>query len=258
MNYLTGSSSMATKCGEISIKYKRVDCSAIKSNFYLKNKDGTSQYWYGFHLNDVNDDGGIKTVKLYKSGKYVTSCTKSGGPSFWLCANGGKISKSTPLDIQIISDKGRKVTAKNCITSFSGGKIMKCNTNLSKGSGFTEEEDTSTSEYWYTGFIAVILLLCIICGFIGYCFVKRRKQKAKDAVSFIDAKGGDSDATTMQDGDGENATTGYDMSPIDATTTGGDTPNSETPMDTPVGDDHDEDNEAIDIEVEIEANETQS
>lgn len=38
MTAITGSANMASTCGEISIKYKRVDCTGITGNFYIKNK----------------------------------------------------------------------------------------------------------------------------------------------------------------------------------------------------------------------------
>lgn len=186
---------------------------------------------------------------MKKGSTKVTTCSKSDGSSYWLCS--GTISQSLPLSIQITSDKGKTVTASNCITSFSGNKVMSCSTNLSKGSSFTEEEEgASHSQYWYTGVIAVVLLSVIICGVVGFFYVKRRKQKAKDAVSFIETDG----TKTTQDGDGDSEATGYDMNPIDTAgddIVNGDTPNSQTPADTPVADDHDEEQE---IEIEVAAN----
>ena len=130
MIYLTGSETMAGICGVISIEYERVDCTGITNNFKVTNKDGTSKWWYGFHLDDVNDDGGIKSVQLLKDGSWIANCNKANGPSYWLCNGGSTLSASTPLDIKITSDLGKSVTASNCITSFEGGAEMTCNTNL--------------------------------------------------------------------------------------------------------------------------------
>eukprot|EP00486_Rosalina_sp_Unknown_P000294 CAMPEP_0201568836 /NCGR_PEP_ID=MMETSP0190_2-20130828/10133_1 /ASSEMBLY_ACC=CAM_ASM_000263 /TAXON_ID=37353 /ORGANISM="Rosalina sp." /LENGTH=253 /DNA_ID=CAMNT_0047990433 /DNA_START=158 /DNA_END=916 /DNA_ORIENTATION=+ len=147
--YLTGGdASMAGTCGVVEIEYERVDCSAITTNFKVTNKGGTSQFWYGFHLDDVNDDGGIKSVSLLKDGSEIATCTKDNGPSFWICNGGSQLSASYPLDIKITSDEGKSVTASDCITSFSGGEEMRCNTNLGGGSTTSdtddsEEEDTS-------------------------------------------------------------------------------------------------------------------
>ena len=138
MAKITGSESMADTCGEITIEYERVDCTAITSNFYIENKSGTSQWWYGFHLNDVNDDGGISTVELYQSGSYIGYCDKDDdGPSYWLCtASSGTFPDdlNPALDIKITSDQGKSVTAYECITTYDSSAIMQCNTNLAEGS----------------------------------------------------------------------------------------------------------------------------
>jgi len=137
-----GSSDMAGLCGVVSVTYERVDCSAITGNFKIINKDGTSIWWYGFHLNDVNDDGGIKSVELLKDGSWIATCTKDNGPSFWIC-NG--LSANVPLDVKITSDLGKSVTAYNCITSLEGGTEMTCNTNLAGGDSSSGSSGSSSS-----------------------------------------------------------------------------------------------------------------
>jgi len=119
-------------CGVIQISYERVDCQ-MAGNFKVRNKGGTSQFWYGLHLDDVTGAGGIKTVELYKNNNKVGYCNKNQGPSFWICTASSGSFPDTPLSIKIISDQGTSVTAADCIKNYNGGAEFQCNTNLGGG-----------------------------------------------------------------------------------------------------------------------------
>eukprot|EP00484_Ammonia_sp_Unknown_P020021 CAMPEP_0197029184 /NCGR_PEP_ID=MMETSP1384-20130603/8679_1 /TAXON_ID=29189 /ORGANISM="Ammonia sp." /LENGTH=474 /DNA_ID=CAMNT_0042458299 /DNA_START=39 /DNA_END=1463 /DNA_ORIENTATION=- len=131
-------------CGKIEITYERVDC-AYGVNFRVRNKAGTSQFWYGLHLEDIAGDGSVTSLELYKSGSKVGYCTKNNGPSFWICTASSGTFPDLPMSIKLTSDNGETVTAENCITSYTGGAEMQCNTNFGGGSSSGTTSTTSTT-----------------------------------------------------------------------------------------------------------------
>lgn len=142
---------LAGTCGKISVTWDQIPCDEITQNFNVVNKGGTSEWWYGLHLNDVNGAGGIKEVTLYfPDGTQAGTCDKSQGPSFWICsASQGSFNK-LPMSIKITSATGESVTAEGCITSLAGGAEMTCNTNLGGGGSSpnpspTDKPDTTTT-----------------------------------------------------------------------------------------------------------------
>lgn len=238
-------------CGKIKIKYERVNCQ-MSGGFKVRNKGGTSKYWYGLHVENVNGAGGVKKVELYKNNNKIGTCNKNQGPSFFICSKiGGGAFPNPPLSIKIFSDSGTSKKANNCIKSYDGGKTFQCSGNLPRGSlngAFTEESEATDAVSW-TAIFAIIccVILCIVCiGFGGYYYMKKRKQQ--QAVSF-DKAAGDTPINDENEGPAGTKTGGYDMSPINTIAT------HENNDDVDNDDDDEEKEEEIEINVEVEVEE---
>ena len=84
---------------------------------------------------------------------------------------------SPPFAFKITSTTGEVITSYNVITSLNEGDSGTMTQAFS--AAYTEESDNDTSEFPTAGIIAIVLLLIIIIGVAGYCFVKRRKQNVE-------------------------------------------------------------------------------
>merc|ERR1719219_1098168 len=131
-------------CGVIETTIRRVSCD-YTGNIKIRSKSGTSQYWYGLHLDDVAGYGAVSSVKLKSSGSssWSTSCTKDNGPSFWIC-NGG-FPLTTPISVQITNDNGDSIFCDGCITSTAADTEFDFGSNFGTSSGSTPSTDTGSS-----------------------------------------------------------------------------------------------------------------
>eukprot|EP01083_Nonionella_stella_P290461 988297_1 len=122
-------------CGVIEITYERVPCD-YNTPIRVRNKAGTSRYWYGLHLDNIAGAGDASSIELRKDNNKVGYCTKDQGPSFWICTASSGTFPNPPIDLKLVADDGSSITAAGCITSFAGGASMICNTNFdSNGNG---------------------------------------------------------------------------------------------------------------------------
>ena len=98
------------------IEYERTSCQ-YTSNLKLRAKTGTSDYWYGLHVDDIAGRGVISSVEMKSSGDsdYSSVCAKDEGPSFWKCSGGYPL--TAPLSVQLTNDNGEVLTCTDCITS---------------------------------------------------------------------------------------------------------------------------------------------
>lgn len=87
-------------CGVIEIEYERVECD-YQIPFGVRNKGGTSEWWYGLHLDNVAGNGVAYQVHLLKDGVEVGYCDKANGPSYYLCVKYGDSFPDPPLDIKV-------------------------------------------------------------------------------------------------------------------------------------------------------------
>jgi len=122
-------------CGVIEIEYEAVDCDYSR-NFQVRNKGGTSQWWYGLHLDYVGGYGGVSGVTLYDNkGSYEGKCTKDNGPSFWICTASSGEFTTDGMTIILTAGNGDSLTASGCITSLDGGAENICDVNFGSSSG---------------------------------------------------------------------------------------------------------------------------
>ena len=123
MNTVVGDAGMAGTCGIISTQYRRVSCD-FRNNIKIRAKGGTSQWWYGLHIDDVAGYGDISSVRLRdnKMSGFDIACSKSEGPSFWICPI-AEFQKplQAPMDVELTDSVGRVLVGQNVITNFNGG-----------------------------------------------------------------------------------------------------------------------------------------
>ena len=100
---------------------------------------GTSQWWYGLHVDYVAGNGGIKKVEMRTSGSGNSfdqvTCDKSQGPSFFICHFQSPL--VGPLDVRLTDTYGRTLVGTSVITDFDGGKEFDFGTNFASIDGGT-------------------------------------------------------------------------------------------------------------------------
>jgi len=111
---------LAGTCGEIAITIERVTCD-FSGNIKIRAKGGTSEFWYGLHIDDVAGYGTISSVQLRSSGSsnFDSTCAKSEGASFWKCDGGYPL--TFPLTVKLTDEGGRELTGSNVIGNANGG-----------------------------------------------------------------------------------------------------------------------------------------
>ena len=110
----------------------RVNCDRT-DNILLRSKSGTSEFWYGLHVEQVAGYGAVVSVVLTgDGGKTFTTCSKTvGNPSFMSCASTDSTAL-TPLTAVLTDDDGNTITLTDCITSFDGNTEFQCNAQFSE------------------------------------------------------------------------------------------------------------------------------
>eukprot|EP01084_Bolivina_argentea_P287308 492987_1 len=119
-------------CGVIETTIRRVSCDYTNS-IKIRSKSGTSEYWYGLHIDNIGGYGSVIAVQLKSNGDstYDTTCDKTSGPSYWQC-NGG-FPLSVPMTVQLTNDNGDNIIFTDCITNFNGGAEFDCGANFDGG-----------------------------------------------------------------------------------------------------------------------------
>jgi len=118
-------------CGIINTQVRRVNCD-FQSNIKIRSKEGTSQWWYGLHVDDVAGYGDISSVKLRdaKMSNFDITCTKNGGPTFWVCDVESFKPLAAPMDVELIDSAGRKLVGSNVITNLAGSQEFDFGSNF--------------------------------------------------------------------------------------------------------------------------------
>jgi hypothetical protein len=104
-------------CGMTAIQYYRVDCD-YKTNIVVRNKEGTTRWWYGFHVDNVAKRGALSGVEIISKSFQWYDCDFV-YENFWLCNGGQPIADDLPYDVKFIADDGSEVLAYDAITSFA-------------------------------------------------------------------------------------------------------------------------------------------
>mmetsp|Transcript_11300 Transcript_11300/g.12425 ORF Transcript_11300/g.12425 Transcript_11300/m.12425 type:complete len:244 (-) Transcript_11300:47-778(-) len=125
---VVGSLQAAAACGVVGITFERVQCD-IPGGFIIRNKAGTSKWWYGFHMENVSGWGNVNSVHLFKGSKIVTICDKSQGPSNFYCPLITAL-PNPPLTVKLFGDFGTTTKATDCISNYNGGATFICSPNL--------------------------------------------------------------------------------------------------------------------------------
>jgi len=104
-------------CGITAIQYERVSCD-YQSNIVVRNKEGTSRWWFGFHVGNVANRGALSSVEIISNSFQWYDCDFV-YENFWLCNDGQPIADDLPYDVKFIADDGTEVLAYDAITSFT-------------------------------------------------------------------------------------------------------------------------------------------
>ena len=123
---------LAGTCGVIELSFRRVSCE-YTGNIIIRAKSGTSENWYGLHIDDIAGRGSVTAVAIKSNGdsSYDTTCNKGNGPSFWVCSGGYPL--SAPLSVKLTGEDGEIIECDGCITNFNGGASFDFGTNFVGG-----------------------------------------------------------------------------------------------------------------------------
>ena len=119
-------------CGVIETTVRRVPCE-YNTNIQIRAKSGTSEYWYGLHIDNIAGYGSVVSTRLKSFGdsSYDTTCAKTEGTSFWKCEGGFPL--AVPMTVELTNDNGEIVVFDDCITDFNGGAAFDCGGNFVGG-----------------------------------------------------------------------------------------------------------------------------